>query len=188
MSDTIKYLSYEEVGNLSDEYKDILSREVSGHRLYISSNETIRWEKNQPRVDEIMKFFGADDLNDLFGKCQADKNDPLVRELYKCMGYSLSGFWEVFYWDWNNDKADEYNKGIVESVQYEEEIVRNKVKSFTCSCCKEYYDDILDIQEMMHWKNSCGYNSVFGDGNSIELVLCETCIKNQVGTYIKVVS
>jgi hypothetical protein len=38
----------------------------------------------------------------------ADKNDPRIRELYKHIGYSLYGFWEVFYWEVNNDRGYQY--------------------------------------------------------------------------------
>jgi hypothetical protein len=37
------------------------------------------------------------------------KNSEIYRKLYRDMGYSLSGYWEVFYWDVNNEKVDEYN-------------------------------------------------------------------------------
>ena len=54
-----------------------------------------------------MQEFGAKDLNDLFIK-GANKNDPRIRELYRWIGYSIFGYWEVFYWDWNNDCVDEW--------------------------------------------------------------------------------
>lgn len=71
------------------------------------------------------------------------------------------------------------------AVKYNIEAVETTVKSFTCDCCDESYDDVFDIQEMLHFKHDCGYNSVFGDGNEIELVMCETCVKNVLGKYIK---
>ena len=101
-------ITWEECAALSSDYEDVLTTEETGHNLYVDKHDTIRWEANPAKEQEIMNKFGAHDLNDLFGCCRADKNDPLVRELYKNMGVSLYMFWEVFYWEVNNERADEY--------------------------------------------------------------------------------
>ena len=36
------------------------------------------------------------------------KNDEEWRNLYRSIGYSLSAYWEVFYWEMNNEIASEY--------------------------------------------------------------------------------
>ena len=70
-------------------------------------------------------------------------------------------------------------------IEYTENIVKQFViKSFTCDCCDTKYDDILDIQEMLYFHNNCGYGSLFGDGNTIELVMCEKCVQEKLGDYI----
>lgn len=104
-----KEITWTEVANICEEYKEVLTCEEFGHKIIVDKNGTIRWEDYPSRAQEIMDQFGAKNLNDLFGRCGADKNDPIIRELYKCIGYSINGFWEIFYWEVNNDRADEYN-------------------------------------------------------------------------------
>jgi len=101
-------ISWEAAAALDEEYAKVLEREELGYDLYIDNANVLRWVPNPERVEEIMNEFGAKDLNDLFGRCNADKNDPKIRELYKAMGYSLSGFWEIFYWEVNNEDAWAY--------------------------------------------------------------------------------
>jgi len=102
------HISWMSAASISSEYKQVLKREHYGHELYVDKHNTIRWVKNPEKEKEIMEEFGASDLNDLFGRCRADKNDPRIRELYKHKGYSLFGFWEIFYWRVNNPCACEY--------------------------------------------------------------------------------
>ena len=35
-------------------------------------------------------------------------NSEMWRKLYRDLGYSLFGYWEIFYWEANNEKAAEY--------------------------------------------------------------------------------
>ena len=100
-------ISWEEAAKISPDYAEILETEELGHELCIDEHGTVRWVENPEREQEMMEMFGAKDLNDLFRK-GADKNDPLIRELYKNMGYSLYGFWEIFYWEVNNPHAHKY--------------------------------------------------------------------------------
>lgn len=37
------------------------------------------------------------------------KNSEVYRQLYRDMGYSLYGYWEIFYWEVNNPDANEYH-------------------------------------------------------------------------------
>ena len=103
-------VSRTEIALVSDEYKDVMYGErFHGHKIVEDEHGTYRWVADPEKEQAIMDEFGAKDLNDLFGRCRADKNDPKVRELYRHIGYSIFGYWEVFYWDWNNEKCDEWN-------------------------------------------------------------------------------
>lgn len=54
----------------------------------------------------------------------------------------------------------------------------NSALGFECSRCKnKYYDDIhpFEMQEMLHWRNIGGFGSVWGDGNQVEVDLCQRC-------------
>ena len=48
------------------------------------------------------------DLIPLLDSLGYDKNSEVYRKLYRDMGYSLFGYWEVFYWVANNSEADKY--------------------------------------------------------------------------------
>lgn len=100
-------ISWEDAAAVDEVYAEVLETEELGHGLYVDEHDTIRWVENPLREQEIMDEFSASDLNDLYIK-GAEKNDPLVRELYKNIGYSLFGFWEIFYWRLNNSKAHLY--------------------------------------------------------------------------------
>jgi len=62
-------------------------------------------------IEELKPFASKIDLNQiamLFNSIGVFKNHELYRELYRNLGYSLSGYWEIFYWDANNDEAASY--------------------------------------------------------------------------------
>ena len=113
-------ISWEDAAAICEDYAEVLEREELGHELYVSDHGTIRWVANPEKEQEIMNEFGARDLNDLFMK-GADKNDPRIRELYKHIGYSLFGFWEVFYWEANNERTHQYQgrKTDMKRIRYE---------------------------------------------------------------------
>jgi len=51
------------------------------------------------------------DLNDVvcdFISEGLTKNSEEWREFYRDMGYSLYGYWEIFYWEINNEDTDNY--------------------------------------------------------------------------------
>ncbi len=92
----------------AEEYAEVMRGERYHNHLIIEDElGTYRWKQFPARKAEIMDYFGATDLNELFSN-GADKNDPLVRELYRCMGYSIFGYWEVFYWEVNNHKVEDW--------------------------------------------------------------------------------
>lgn len=102
-------ISWVDAATIADIYELVLTREEqTGHEIHINEHGTLRWDANPDREKEIMDGFGAKDLNDLFMYKGFDKNDPIIRELYKCIGYSIYGFWEIFYWEVNNEYANEY--------------------------------------------------------------------------------
>jgi hypothetical protein len=117
--DDVEYLERAWIALHHETYAEIMGGEGHHpHRIYKDEHGVFRWEAFPEREQEIMNQFGAKDLNDLFGRCHAEgkhggKNDPLIRQLYRCMGYSLSGYHEIFYWDWNNEEADKWDSSKV---------------------------------------------------------------------------
>lgn len=58
-----------------------------------------------------------------------------------------------------------------------------------CDCCKLTFEDTMETQEFLSWRNSCGYgNFAFGDLRIIEIDMCQYCQKALLGSFIRVVS
>jgi hypothetical protein len=64
----------------------------------------------------------------------------------------------------------------------------NQVVSYTCDCCKKIIpvNDWIEMQEMLRWRMTGGFGSVFGDGAKISLDLCQACTKRLLGEFIQV--
>lgn len=68
--------------------------------------------------------------------------------------------------------------------------------SITCDVCKKTYntnaleayatEDIFELQEFTHIKSNGGYGSVFGDGDDIECDICQHCLKEKLGDFIRI--
>jgi antitoxin CcdA len=74
-----------------------------------------------------------------------------------------------------------------EKVQEE----RTKIKSKECDKCHRNFDvnnidNICEIQEFIHIRNVGGYGSIFGDEVEIELDLCQHCVKEVLGQYLRI--
>ena len=69
-------------------------------------------------------------------------------------------------------------------------VEREVIDSTTCDKCGltacHSGEGVLDAQEFIHWRRTGGYTSVFGDGSVLELDLCQGCIKELLGEYIRV--
>ena len=94
--------------DLPDDYTEMMQTEQHHDHKIVMVGDVIRWEENKG-VREIVDMC---DLNQMIAdmhKRGIGKNDEPYRRLYRNMGYSLSAYWEIFYWDMNNDEADEYN-------------------------------------------------------------------------------
>ncbi len=94
--------------SLPADYAEMMETEDHhAHEIIEDKNGTLRW-KEDPFVS---RFIDACNLNDItrgFYSNGTDKNCEAWRELYRKMGYSLSGYWEIFYWEANNEDAPEY--------------------------------------------------------------------------------
>jgi len=89
-------------------YRDMLKTEKHHKHEIIETKEgTLRWKEN-PDVTRILEKISLNDLIPLLYCLGYNKNSEVYRQLYRDMGYSLSGYWEIFYWEVNNDEADEY--------------------------------------------------------------------------------
>ena len=89
-------------------YREILDVETHhDHPIMEDENGTYRWKENVD-TEKALEDISLNDLIPLLWSLGIDKNSELYRQLYRNMGYSLSGYWEIFFWEVNNPKADEY--------------------------------------------------------------------------------
>jgi hypothetical protein len=73
------------------------------------------------------------------------------------------------------------NKVVEEKVEVADLII--------CDVCKKEYSydkDILDIQEFVHINTCAGYGSIFGDGSTIKIDICQHCLDNKLGEYLRI--
>tara|TARA_R110000822_G_scaffold98188_2_gene222217 strand:+ start:336 stop:653 length:318 start_codon:yes stop_codon:yes gene_type:complete len=92
---------------LPDNYIEMMKTESHHDHEIVEVSGTLRWKQNDT-VDSILENISLNDLCPLLTTLGYGKNSEVYRKLYRDMGYSLSGYWEVFYWDMNNDEADQY--------------------------------------------------------------------------------
>ena len=76
----------------------------------------------------------------------------------------------------------EYKKQLVE---------RQDIVRLVCDRCglvaERCNESIFELQEFLCWNNQCGYGSVFGDGNFVELDLCQKCVKELLGEHVRII-
>jgi hypothetical protein len=81
------------------------------HEIVIDAIGRYRWKAN-PIVCENIDNIPFNDLISLLYALGYDKNSEVYRKLYRDLGYTLDGYWEIFYWEVNNENAEEYKTKI----------------------------------------------------------------------------
>jgi hypothetical protein len=91
-----------------EDYKLIFETESHhDHPVIKDENGTLRW-KEDPAVREMVDKIGLNDIWMFLRNIGLTKNSEEMRKLCRDIGYSLSGYWEIFYWDMNNEDARKY--------------------------------------------------------------------------------
>lgn len=88
-------------------YADVLKHEEHHNHELIEVDGVWRWKSNES-IDKLVDKLGLNDLVLFLRLMGYDKNSEFYRHMYRCMGYSLHGYWEIFYWDANNEDASAY--------------------------------------------------------------------------------
>lgn len=88
-------------------YQEIFEAEKHHDHEIVMDGETYRWKRNDG-IRFLVDNMDLNDLVDLLMRLGYDKNSEIFRKLYRNMGYSLYGYWEVFYWETNNPRSKEY--------------------------------------------------------------------------------
>jgi len=74
---------------------------------------------------------------------------------------------------------------------YKKQIVEEPVDVLTgviCDVCKKSFDiktDEMEIQEFHFINFMGGYDSVFGDGVNVQLDICQRCLNEKLGEYLR---
>jgi hypothetical protein len=61
-----------------------------------------------------------------------------------------------------------------------------ELESITCDKCHTEYDDVLELQEFLSINFTGGYNSIFGDTNTVMCDICQYCLKDMIGDICRV--
>jgi hypothetical protein len=93
---------------LNEYYKEILEKEAHHDHEIIYINGRLLWKPN-PIVCELLQRIDLSRLVKLILDLGYDKNSEVYRKLYRDMGYSLSGYYEIFYDELNNTNVLQYN-------------------------------------------------------------------------------
>jgi hypothetical protein len=104
----MKIVTRAEVSKTDQYYRLILKTEKHhDHPIIQDEHGVIRWQENK-EVRETLQNISLNDLIQLLCLLGYDKNSEVFRKLYRDMGYSLFGYWEIFYWEVNNEEAHKY--------------------------------------------------------------------------------
>ena len=109
-----RVITREAVCKIDNNYAEILDNETHhNHKIVMDEAGTLRW-KEKPVVNEMVDAIGLNEIVSLLYSNGFNKNSEIYRKIYRGLGYSLSGYWEIFYWSVNNELCDEYRNEIKE--------------------------------------------------------------------------
>ena len=120
----MEILDRKHIKKISDNYKEVLDREKHHNHELVMVNGIIRWKEN-----ENLRSIDINKVIEIFYELGYDKNSEVYRKFYRDLGYSLSGYWEVFYWEVNNEDQNEYRPSLVSKIQ-------NFIKKYFIYCGK----------------------------------------------------
>jgi len=116
-------MKYVDRKDLPDFYKEWMDKESHhDHKIIEDDQGTLRWEE-VPDVDVMLRAMNLNQLVILFHFLGWGKNSEQYRELYRKMGYSLDGYWEIFHWEVNNPDCENYQQKVLEVFKREGKLV-----------------------------------------------------------------
>lgn len=62
-----------------------------------------------------------------------------------------------------------------------------RIVGVVCDCCRAELRDDIDIHEVVHLRLHAGYGSAWGDGNTVDVDLCDACGHQTFVPYARVV-
>lgn len=71
-------------------------------------------------------------------------------------------------------------------IFYKESLrIERKIDSIKCDICKKTYDDEMELEEFLNIDFVGGYLSIFGDEENFECNICQYCLKEKLGDFIR---
>lgn len=70
-------------------------------------------------------------------------------------------------------------------IEYEQSITMIPAKIICDICKREASPEDYEYYEFTKIKLNCGYVSIFGDGTAIRLDICQRCLKDKLGAYLR---
>ena len=94
-------------------FAEIMRKEAHhDHEIVQVEGDRPRW-KEDPRISKLVDDMGGmNNVVNFMYSIGLTKNSEEYRKLYRDIGYSIYGYWEIFYFRLNNEDADEYKKDI----------------------------------------------------------------------------
>jgi len=77
---------------------------------------------------------------------------------------------------------------MIITTEHEKKIKQTEVVGYKCDCCGKVFMhemDLYECQEFFHIRHTGGFGSVFGDGDTVELDICQSCFKHKLGDYCR---
>jgi hypothetical protein len=94
---------------LPKDYHDMMVLESHhDHAIIEDDNGVYRWEENTSLRDFLDGKVNLNDVVVLLRILGYDKNSEVYRKCYRDLGYSLSGYYDIFHWEMNNPDVDDY--------------------------------------------------------------------------------
>lgn len=118
----MKIATRKEVSDSDKKYELMLKKEKHhNHEIVIDEGGNYRWKRDDD-FKKLVDKIGINEIMVLFAYLGLNKNSEIVRDFYRKIGYSIFGYWEIFYWEVNNNIASEYkmpvdNKKIINMIE-----------------------------------------------------------------------
>jgi len=102
-------ISRDWVSGLNANHEEIVKAEEHHQHEIIKVDGKYRW-KSDPDIVKLKDRIGLNNIIELFISVGIERNSEEYRKLYRDIGYSLDGYWELFYWEANNPDTGRYRR------------------------------------------------------------------------------
>jgi len=157
---------------------------AASQKVYFSSS-FIRWQHSHQVSDEYAQE-KLDLTSDEFHQFREDElniSENLIAKLAEVTGSSLQ------FWQKNFGKTYGIRKveGVRKIMKTFKTVTTQKITALVCDGCGlEANADDYEFHEFISVNHHCGYGSIHGDGNKVEVDLCQQCFADMCGDTLRV--